>query len=164
MNAPLNHKHDLPSLAREALSKADGKTEDAIAILDARLKKDSELRKTLISEAVLEAARQSISIAHRNDRAAIVRSVGSSRAAVEALAGGIMRGLLDFPLMDGTKLRDASKDDLAPAISHYQSQAATMTHRARWLVAIEKLVPAQGRVGDVVDEATAVKLYEEAGQ
>jgi hypothetical protein len=39
-----------------------------------------------------------------------------------------------------------------------------MARRATWLDALLNLTPAQGCVGDVVDETTAQRLFAEAGK
>ena len=169
MNAAVKHEVSLFGLAQETLSSVDGKTEEAIALLDQKLSKDSNLRKAVISEAVKEASKTAISLVHRIDRATIMRAIArpvalNGKEGVRSLAAGLARSLLDFPLLDGTKLRDAGKEDLGRAIAHYQSQADTMAHRARWLAAVDLLVPAEGRVGDVLDDAGADRLFQEAGR
>lgn len=168
MNAPADHTITLLSLAREALAQAEGKTEDAVAILDKRLKRNKDLRLQLLAQAVKDAAKTAVSLAHRSERATILRTIVTRhetdpQGPVKALARMWTRSLLDFPLLDGTKLREATRDDLDRAIHHYRSQADTMSKRAAWLTAIAEHVPAQGCVGDVVDDELAQRLASEAG-
>lgn len=162
MNAPFTQKPDLQSLAREALAKAEGKTDEAIKILDRRLRRDSALRQSLIEEAVRSAAKLAIVTSHHIERFAVVQGLKFGRAAVKSLATGLTRTILDYPLLDGTKLRDATHAELDRAIQDYATKASTNAHRARWLSAIRDLVPVQGKVSDVVDDDTAHRLWQEA--
>lgn len=164
MNAPLKSELTLSGLAAEALSTASGKTDDAIAALVARLAKDKVARTAIASAAINDAIRNQVTIAHHNSRTNLMRAMLNGKESVRSLASGLTRTILDFPLLDGTKLRDASTADLDAAIHRYRTQADTMNRTANWLVLVRNLTPAQGRVGDVVDDATAQRLFEEASK
>lgn len=132
MNATAHPTVSLTSLAQEALSANDGKTEAAVTALNKRLGRDKNLRLAVVAQAVAEAARTTVSLIHRRQRAEIVRSLptmGQSREAVTALASGMARSLLDFPLLDGTKLRDATRDDLTKTKTELQASAVDLVKR-----------------------------------
>ena len=153
---------DLYSLAREALSEAEGNTNDATRLLDRRLTKDKALRLQIIEQAIREATRHAAVTAHHINRAQLVAAVKSGREQVRSLATGMARTILDFPLLDGTKLRDATHDDLSRAITDYSTKSREMAHRASWLTAIMAVTPVQGKVSDTVDDDTALRLWKEA--
>lgn len=50
------------------------------------------------------------------------------------------RSLLDFPLPNGKRLRDATRADLLEAAEFYGKQAANMTAKAEWLQRVADII------------------------
>lgn len=164
MNAPVKSKPDLAALARASLVASEGSTDTAIDILAEQIATNKALQKSIAAEALDDAIRYNILIAHHYQRRVLHNAMVNGRESVRSLATGLTRTILDFPLLDGTKLRDASLDDLDRAIHRYRTQAENMNRTANWLVLIRNITPEQGMVGDVLDDATAQRLFEEAVQ
>lgn len=162
MNAPVTDLTQFSALCRRALDEADGDVRQAVEIFSGWVAKDKMLRNSVVSAVFSLAGKSQISGHNRHDRATISKAADSGRASVEALATGMTRTLLDFPLIGGKKLRDANRDDLGAAIETYRKQADTNIHRAKWLTAIADMTPKQGVVSDVLDEDKALELWESA--
>jgi hypothetical protein len=152
----------LAQLARAALRKADGNTTTATATLTRRLLRSPAVLRTVIEAAVLDAVQYRVEAAMRTDRAQILRVTTSGRGAVVALANGISRAILDMPLANGLRLRDALREQVIEQADRYAAIAEDTGHKARWLTLIGQSMPAKKTVGQVMTDERAAELYEEA--
>lgn len=151
----------LSGLAERAYREADGDIAEAVAVMSDLLIVDDDIRISLIRDAVEMVAATSVRRQMLSERSSIVRHAvsGQTRANVSALAAGVARSLLDFPLSDGTPLRMASRSQVERQEAMYASQAAELGNRARWLRAILARMGSAEKVGDAIDEDTALALY-----
>jgi hypothetical protein len=162
----LAHKEEdapsIHSLAREA--RADG-VEVSVAIdrVMARLTASPELLRTIVRDAVLFAATEAAKLTVRSDRSRIIQmTTATGRNGVFALANGMTAALLDMPIAGGVRLRDARRDQVAAASEFYSRQAQDMSHKGRWFALIAQSVPEGRVVGDVLTDARAAELFNEA--
>ena len=156
---PISAPATLADIARKELAAAGGSKSAAIAALTARIENEFVLREQIAEEAINMAIIATTGSAIRHERGAILQAVGAGREGVKALATGIMRTTLDMPLMDGTKLRDATSETLLTAIKHYRDQASRMTSMGNFLAVILTKLPKNKVVGDVLNDAAANDLW-----
>jgi hypothetical protein len=125
-----------------------------------------EVRAAIIDDALRLALAESIASAHCANRATVVHRAlnPDSRAAVKALANGMAATFLDFPLLDGTPLGRANREQVEAALTAYRTQSLEMTARANWLAAILQRLPATGTVADAISADEAKRLGEAARQ
>jgi hypothetical protein len=171
---PIVPEVTLGSLAREALTSADGRVEIAVKRLLYRLRSDHALLHTVLEAAVKLAVEERIKHKVNDDRRYIFEAAkersdeaqsaaaASRRDNVIALAGGIGRCLLDFPLCGGKRLRDANRAEIMAQIERYEKSAESIMHKSRWLRLVADKVPDGKTVGDVLREDAAQALFEEA--
>ena len=155
----------LYSLARKTLRETGNDADEAETVLFDRLSEDKALMRSLISAAVKSAIGSSVAVVLSTQRAAAYNSIGAierGKAGVKALANGIASALLDMPLADGTRLRDATKIEIAEAADLYEKRASTYSHRARFLRAVSDALPAGKKCGAVLTEAKARQIYQKA--
>ena len=167
MNARPNEKAtlaDQPSVAetaRECLEKAGGDVRAAVPLMLERVRKNRALRdaltEPLLSDACYGAIRNECRIQRRDVWTPPNYSKGGNGARVIALA----TSLLDFPLLGGMRLADATREQVQKSAEFYASQSADMGHKARWLQLIAQSVPDEKRVADVLDEARLAELRRE---
>ena len=148
----------LGSLAREAYEKFEDKHR-AVRDVMMTLSRDRLLFEAVVTHAVEEAATLHVETAKRGRRAHIFRAADRGVAAI--LANGFRAMLLDMPLADGTKLRDADHALVLHQVTLYEVQAQDMSHKARWLRLIGDRVPLGRTVGEVVSDAEAQRLWDE---
>src|SRR4051812_982101 len=111
----------LQSVAMEVYSE-HGVGDDAIAILQARIVEDSDL----LTQALREAARNAINVAVRLARSRIAGETQvklksyspAMREAVETVCGSV----LEWRLLNGLRLAEATKDDLLHCSKQYQTK------------------------------------------
>jgi hypothetical protein len=158
-------KADLPvtlsSLAKSALDASDGDTQKAIDALVSQLSADAGLLRLIIRDAVSDAVSYRVELQMRNKRRQILASTTSTRGAVIALSSGLSMALLDFPLANGLKLREATRADVVAAADRYALVSKDMRHKAKWLQAIAQSIPDGKRVGDVMTDERAAELFKE---
>lgn len=77
------------------------------------------------------------------------------------LGAALARPMLEFPLQNGTMLKDAFGVQLDESARQFGLQGQTMLHWSRWLLAVRTKVAEGKTVGECVDELTARTLYEE---
>jgi len=99
----------MASLARAALRTAAGDTRKAIASLSKQLLKDERLLREVVGEAVMMATETAVRDRISIDRRTIMTSAANAKGDVLALANGVKRAILDFPLSNGITLRDAAR-------------------------------------------------------
>lgn len=155
----------MSALARQALDDAGGIKAAAIADVENRLARDKVLRRSLVAEAVETAIKTSTNTETLRTRSRVAQAAqrsGLGQSAVHALASAMASSLLDYPMSDGTPLREAGRDQIAVTRDHAATRAKTLSHRARFLSAVHDLVPAQGVAGDVLDDGAAQEIWEKA--
>lgn len=155
----------LYALARETLRAVDNDADQAEELLFERISSDAKLLRALVQHAVKTSVNVSVAVVLGNQRAAAFGSVANierAKAGAKALAGVISSSLLDMPLADGTRLRDATAFEINETAERWEKVSNTMAHRARFLRAVAKAVPAGKRVGDVLTEAKASQLFTKA--
>lgn len=151
----------LGQLARDYLSKHDGQTDAAVEALTKALLRDKPLLRSIIKAALHDAVSYRVEASLRTDRRQIMRTAGQSRDGVIALANGLSRALLDMPLANGLRLREASRTQVLEQASRYDGLAKDMGRKARWLELIGQSIPDGKTVGDVMDDARAAELWME---
>ena len=126
---------------------------------------DQALLRSLVRSAVKSAVTTNVGKAIRNQREVIfdkARAAAHGKRIALAHIESVKSSFLDFPLADGTRLRDATRVEVLEAVARYEKQSETMAHRARWLRALADIVPAGRRIGDFIDEGKAKELFEKA--
>jgi hypothetical protein len=152
----------LNSLAREALALHDNDVIAAREYLYEKLSSDPSLLRALIDYVVRTNAGVSVASVIVNQRSKAFNSVegaARNRANAKAFASVISSALLDMPLSNGMRLKDATQFEITETADRWEKQAVTMTHRARWLRLIAQSIPPGKRCGDVLTEKQAVALY-----
>lgn len=154
------------SLAVNAYRSADGNVPQAKAALLLVLRDDVALLESVVDDAVSNAIGYSLHKIATRHRDSIVKAAespkGAGRAAVVALATGLAAGYLDWPLANGVKLRNASRDDLIDSINRYNAVASANATRANWLQLVLQSMPADAvSVGDRLTEERIAELYKE---
>jgi hypothetical protein len=91
-----------------------------------------------------------------------VRSPEAGRRAALAFAQGVGLDLFDFPLADGTRLRDATGMQVAEMAARYAKTRDDAAKKSAWLSAIAERVPPSARVSDVLTLVDVTKLFQEA--
>lgn len=174
MNAPIKHEADIYALAREALAKCDGNTGEAAKLLDKRLLRDKALRMSIIEQAVSVAVTDAARRAHIANRYCVVSAMkrravrqeqqpvknGATPSAAIAFSNAMTRTILDFPLTDGTPLRDAGREHLERALTHYRKQANSMNARANFFARILEMLPENKTVGQALDAETVQAAWD----
>jgi hypothetical protein len=155
----------LYALAREALGDCDNDADKAEAKLFDRLSSEPALLRALARHAIRQCVGVNVTKVICDQRAAAFRSVGNlarQKTAAIALGKAMESTLLDMPLADGTRLRDATVVEIKETAERWENMSRTMAHRARFLHAIVKRLPPGKSCGSVLNEAVVLKLYESA--
>lgn len=154
----------LYGLAKDALRDSGNDAEAATEMLFERLQADAKLLRALVSGIVRGMSGASVNSVIRHQRTAAFESAlaSSNKAKAGALAGVISSALLDMPLSDGMRLRDATRLEISETAERWDRQAQTMAHRVRFLRAIEKALPPGKRCGDILTEKKAVEIFKKA--
>ena len=152
----------LYELARQELSEADNDVRVASDRLVESITSNENLLRATIRQVVEEAARTVTGSVMRSERFAIfhaaTRSPQAGRAAVAALAGGIATSLLDFPLANGIRLRDATREQVEAQAGLYSASAADANRKAAWLRAVASKMGGAAKVADALKEEDVVAL------
>jgi hypothetical protein len=161
------------SFVAQALRKFGGDRRKAEDHIFNTLRDDPHLMREMIRSAIFHGINETARKAQAGDRSSIFASVQKQppvktaeqhRADAQATIRVITRSLLDYPLRDGTKLKDATREAIVADAKHLEAQANTMSQRAKWLQLIAQSVGDGKRCGDVVSEDRARELLEEARQ
>jgi hypothetical protein len=154
----------LASLAREIFSQCQD-VEITTRRLIKKLRADPALFKMLMTEIVHDAVHVHSSMSMRNDRKAILQRANALHFEgpedVVALAEGLKSAFLDFWVGSGLRLRDADRDQVSTKAAQYQGMSRDTGHKARWLNLIAQSLPANKKVGDVLDEDRVAELWQE---
>jgi hypothetical protein len=157
------------SLARDAFVSAKRDTRKAARVLDAKLQRlDSDVRVSVLEEAIKMACAEAIGVACRQDRR--VRGwippnydAGGNGHRIAALADGNKEILMNFPLwVGGKRLKEATKNEIADAAQKYLKQGNDMVFKGRWLNLVAASVPENKKAGEVLNEIKLRKLHQEA--
>jgi hypothetical protein len=152
------HRPNVQQLIREALVEAEGDETTAVSsLVDAALA-DVDYVREIFSLAVQALNRHARSSKRASARKAVSSGgSGSTRALGIALA----RPLLDFPLQDGTLLKDAFAPQVDRAVQQFGQQGKTMMHLSRWLASVHARMAPASTVGESLDELTVRELFDE---
>jgi hypothetical protein len=145
----------LRTLAAKALRSRDGKVEPAIKALEAMLRRDRKLLRTIVAEAIHEAVGSIVADKHRERRRTVIRL--ATREDVEALAAGFGIAFGEFPLAGGVKLKEATREQIERQAEFYQHTAIDTGHKARWL----RLIAQSLRPGEVAGEKITEQRFSE---
>lgn len=152
-------------IAREYLHSADGDTLLATERLSARLREDKPLRDAIVEDAIMAFAATAVDDQMRAERRAVWAEAGRAtkpKTPISALANGISRALLDFPLRNGKRLRDATREEVLEQASAYGASARDTAFKARWLTLIGQRVDEGRKVGECISEDDAFAMRAEA--
>ena len=148
---------NVQELIRAALEETNGNENAAVALLVDQALEDVDYIREIFSLAVQALNRHNRS----SERSSVRRAVQTAGTTVRSLGTALARPLLEFPLQDGTFLKDAYQPQIERAIAQFGHQGRTMLHLARWLESIHaKITPTQA-VGEVLDEFSIRQLYDE---
>lgn len=154
--------------ARDALAESKGNANRATAALTASAKEDAALLHALAALAISMASPdEGVAMRHQRRKAwtAPNYDVGGNGHRVHALAAGNAMMLMDFPLMDGTPLRNATREEVRVNAEGYYKQASDMRWKSRWLALVASKIPQQDdkkTVGQALTESVLRELQEKA--
>lgn len=126
--------------------------------------KDSHMRETIMEHALGRICYElcgSYFRSMRNESLTMVADEQSAASGVRLVESTFT--LLDFPLWDGTRLRDADKYKVLESAEKYEAQANTMMVRGLWLRSIAKKTPKDKKVGEVLTIEALQSLLDKAG-
>ena len=163
-----NPEMTLAGLARESLKEYGGIPELAIDALTNRLQKDKKLLQSIISQVVYEAVQSAARHEHRATRRSILSKVIPSRAAslkvvLKNSTSEHRVMLLDMPLSDGTRLRDATRVLIVADADRFRKTAKDANQKCRFFDMVASgLKNDRQIVGRVFTEDKLVQMFEEA--
>ena len=160
MDAEVNTAKLIADTAGEILAKARGDLSAATDKMEARVRQDDFLFRSLMSPLVRQACYDALRSQVRKDRAKIWTAPnytqGGNGQRLEALA----TTLLDFRLPHASiALRDAKREDVEAAAQWYESSASNMAHKARWLRAVAEKI-GKAKVGNKLTAEQLADLQE----
>lgn len=150
----------LGDIARDCLKEASGDTRKAIVAMTEFIMKNRPLLQELIAPIVLSVAEAKVRQANIDTRRRIIERSPDGRRRMQALAGGLMATMLDFPLSGGLLLRDATRQEVSDQAAMYEKSGSDMLRKSRWLTVIAQSIPDRKKVGDVITEERAVELWD----
>lgn len=157
----------LSGLAKDTLDIFDGDVHEATSSLVQELKEDEDLLQHVVSSAVYEACLSFVSKAHRDQRVKIISSITTSKSRLgEAVAACVkenMEMLMDYPLMRGVKLKDATRPLLIEQAEFHGKIESDARWKRKWFTRIASFMPNdRQKVKNVVSPETVIELYNEA--
>lgn len=158
----------LDELASEAMEAANNDITSAATLLVDRLLSEPVLQNRYASSMLLQGCRSKCSAMRSKTRTLILDgglSTISSTTARGILAAIVhdTEALLNFPLPDGSKLRQATRPLLLNVVNTYGKQAQTMMVRRQWFLLMAQQMPDDlKRIEDVMDEVALQQYYEQA--
>lgn len=150
--------------AAKAYQESGGDVSKATQALMVVAERHKGLRAALLDPFLETACNQAVRRLQQDARAKLwgSRAIATATDDAEAMKRLAQRNLLDFPLPNGMRLADASKDDVGNAIQFYRKQANDMAWKARWLQLVAQSVPGGKKVGDALTEERLRELQTEA--
>jgi hypothetical protein len=152
----------IEELAREVLAECGGDINKATDAIVRQAVADRSVLRLLAFAAVRSVASFNVRSKRSQIWTAPHYDPGGNGHRVRALAAGNAAMLLDFPLMDRTPLRDASKEKVRENAETYYKQADDMNWKSRWLALIAARIPDGKSVGECLDEAALCELRDKA--
>jgi hypothetical protein len=153
----------LKALIRACLAKCRN-ARDAASSMAVNLVMKTDMARQIVQEAVEEGIDAELQTAYKDQRYAALRGqvtevVKGARLRVAAAVSRIS----DFPLPNGTALRDSHKSEVMAAATHWMAQAETMLGRGLWLRRIAEKMPDDERtVGEVLSDKKLQALLDAA--
>lgn len=133
---------------------------DATEKLEAAARKDKALREYLTEPYLSRACYEAVRSEYRAERAVLWTAPNYTQGGNGNRVREHARSLLDFPLPNGKRLRDAKRADLLEAAEFYAKQAANMQSKADWLSRIAEIV-GRRKVENALSEHDVAALREE---
>ena len=133
--------------------------QDAVNQIEERAKRDPGLKAYLTDPWLRRACEDAAGKMQRHNRDAAWTAPNYDPGGNGSRVLTHARTLLDFPLPNGVKLRDAKKGDLEEAARFYREQAEDMAAKAQWLDAIAAKV-GRKKVASVFDADALQRLRE----
>jgi hypothetical protein len=155
----VKYRATVHELIRNALAETAGDEAAAVSILVDQALEDVDYVREIFSLAV-----QAMNRHDRSSKRGSVRraaSMGSSATSTRALGTALARPLLEFPLQDGTSLKDAYAPQIDRAAHQFGQQGSTMMHLSRWLLSVHTRMAEDKPVGESLDELTIRQLFDE---
>lgn len=145
-------------LMKHALDHYEGDEDQAIDFCVDTARRDSEYVREIFALAIQAMSKDGRSTARRRARVAIS---SADRESVRELSTSLARPMLDFPLQDGTILKNATAEQVAKSGEQFGAQGRTMVHISRWLSAVHVRMDKTRKVAETIDELTARNLFDE---
>lgn len=123
----------------------------AAKLLEKWARKDPGLRNYLLEPWLPRACYGAVTQRQRSNRRTIWTAANYTKGGHGARVLQHAKGLMDFPLPNGTKLCDAAKSDLDEAIKFYREQSDDMAAKANWFERIASKI-GKRKVKDVLSE------------
>lgn len=156
-----NQTDRAPSLATRAWNESDQTLEDATDILFDCVVDDKEFLAEKMPQILRAWCYEQISSHVSRIRLASWTAPNyQKQSKTERIRLAFSDKLMDFPLIGGKRLGDASKDEVQASAASYLEQANTLAHRGRWLNAVAKKLNANTTVSQALTEAELRELQE----
>lgn len=157
----------LTQVIEAALDNAQGLVQQAADEVYDKVTNNDVLYRQLMDPLVKQACYDAVRGYQHNERSAIfaaspqpqTRSPEEQRAAVEALAEGTRKSLLNLPLPSGKRLGDATKAEVLEAARFYTNQGTSMLQRALFFNKIADKLNRNQIVRNVLDESELDTMY-----
>jgi hypothetical protein len=157
----------LSALSRTALEQREGDVDEAVEDLVYQLQNDEELLNDVVSAAVREACKSFVSKAHRDQRARIISGLTNKKSTIGEAAIALVKEniehLMNYPLMGGVKLKDATRPQLIEQAEFHAKIEYDAGWKKTWFRNIAShLNSDKQKVKSVLSVETVYSLYEEA--
>jgi len=113
---------------------------EASRMLEEEARKDADLYNHLTEPFLARACYDAVRTEYQSERKQIWTAPNYTEGGNGHRVKEHARTLLDFPLPNGKRMRDATKADLLEASEFYRKQAADMARKARWLEQVAESV------------------------
>ena len=145
---------------------ATGDSQEAAAMLLARMHEDDDLYQALgeplLREGCKAAIRRHRTAARARHWTAVPQNDPATRLSVATRAR--INDLMAYPLSDGSRLGDADEAKLRGEAASYRTQAAELGRRARWYELIIPRLEAGKTVSQCLEARELDRLMDEAGR
>lgn len=154
----------LPALARAALERNDNCIRMATSYLTKALMDDEDLLERVLLEVVSLASSELVSNSIYAQRRAIQSGISrpniNGKIATQAMAENTVRSIMDWPIADGLRLRDATRDQIEKQRDIHAEIARTNASKANWFAMIADAMPDEGTVGEHLTEDRVLAFFE----